>query len=320
MGSLENWSSDEGAGPIDRLSRSRKYHRQSSHRNMNRSVSILSNLSEMSESFVFGTRWFIDEPGMRQDYSSDLREPMTRTSDPDIDDDWSDMPSYNAKPSAKASGSDMERERPERRRSIKADVDNGAGSSSSASTGSRPIAIPRSRQNSCASAITLPEALSARGEKQGGYFPLHEDPKTRVRHTHPFYHDIKGHIMDHSVEDVDTGADADVDMPMPRSQYHLSNSTKGDESYWLPSDDDEDSEPFRSASMGKYYPSVYERRHAQKKSGRPVAPAPSNKPSTSQSRTPRTQKTRPRPKTPVIVPRSTTAIEPIPPLKLSSAE
>lgn len=86
---------------------------------MNRSVSILSNLSEISESFVFGTtRWYPDEPKMNHDYSSDLREPMSKTSDPDIDDDWSDMPSYNPRSSSKASGSDVERERLERRRSI----------------------------------------------------------------------------------------------------------------------------------------------------------------------------------------------------------
>ncbi|KAL6691749.1 hypothetical protein J3F84DRAFT_352042 [Trichoderma pleuroticola] len=289
---------------------------------MNRSVSILSNLSEISESFVFGTRWYPDEPKTNHDYSSDLREPMSKTSDPDIDDDWSDMPSYNPKPSSRTSGSDVERERPEWRRSIKPDVDNGTGSSSSASAGSRPIAIPRSRQNSSASAITLPEALSARGEKQGGYFPLHEDPKTRVRHTHPFYHDVRSHVMDHSIEDVDTGADADVDdMPMPRPQYHLSSSTREtNDSYWLPSDDDEDSEPFRSASMGKYYPGVYERRQAQKKSGRPVAPTPSTKAPAPKSKTPRAQKNRQKPKTPILEPRSTTAIEAIPPLKLSSAE
>lgn len=51
--------------------------------------------------------------------------------------------------------------------SIDVDVDAGAGSSSSASTRSRPIAIPRSRQNSVASTVTIPEALSARGERQG---------------------------------------------------------------------------------------------------------------------------------------------------------
>jgi hypothetical protein len=51
--------------------------------------------------------------------------------------------------------------------SIDVDADTGAGSSSSASTRSRPIAIPRSRQNSVASTVTIPEALSARGERQG---------------------------------------------------------------------------------------------------------------------------------------------------------
>jgi hypothetical protein len=132
---------------------------------------------------------------------------------------------------------------------------------------------------------------------------------------------MKSYDMDHSVEEVDTGADADVDMPKPRSQYHLSNSTRDSDAYWIPSDDDEDSEPFRSASMGKYYPGVYERRQAQKRSGRPVDPIPSSSRTTAtQSRTPRTPKYRPRPRTPVIVPRSTATTEPIPPLKLSAVE
>ncbi|KAH0497420.1 hypothetical protein TgHK011_004723 [Trichoderma gracile] len=322
MGSLDNWSSDEGDGIMDRSSRSRRSRGKSPSRTLGRSVSILSNLSEMSESVIFGTRWHLDEAATRRGLSSRH-----------IDDDWLDEPSDDFGASARsstksstvggsrASGSD-ESERPQRRRSIRADVDTGAGSSSSASTGSRPIAIPRSRQNSVASASTLPEALSARGERQGGYFPFHEDPKTRVRHTHPFYREMKSYDMDHSsVDEVDTGADADVDMPKPRSQYHLSSSTRDSDAYWFPSDDDEDSEPFRSASMGKYYPGVYERRQAQKRSGRPVDPIPSSSrtPAT-QSRTPRTPKYRPRPKTPVIAPRSTATTEPIPPLKLSAVE
>lgn len=118
MGSLENWSSDEGDGPIDRPSRSHRPSHQSSQRIMNRSVSILSNLSEMSGSLAFGSRWYPDDPEMRHDYSSDLREPMTKSPYPDIDDDWSDGPSDDLKASAKASGSDIERERPDRRRSI----------------------------------------------------------------------------------------------------------------------------------------------------------------------------------------------------------
>ncbi|PTB70311.1 hypothetical protein BBK36DRAFT_1173836 [Trichoderma citrinoviride] len=312
MGSLDNWSSDERDGIMERSSRSRRSRDKSPSRTLGRSVSILSNLSEMSESVVFGTRWYLDEPEPKHNF------PPRR-----IDDDWfNDDPSDDLGVSARASGSD-ESERPQRRRSIRADLDTGAGSSSSASTGSRPIAIPRSRQNSAASATTLPEALSARGERQGGYFPLHEDPQTRVRHTHPFYRDVKSYGMDPSVEEVDTGADADIDMPKPRSQsqYHLSNSTRDNDSYWWPSDDDEDSEPFRSASMGKYYPTVWEKRQAQKKSGRPVDPIPSSsRAPTTQSRTPRTPKYRPRPRTPVIVPRSTATTEPIPPLKLSAVE
>ncbi|KAL6856644.1 hypothetical protein J3F83DRAFT_391606 [Trichoderma novae-zelandiae] len=325
MGSLEIWNSDEEDAIMERSSRSRRSRGKSPARTLNHSVSILSNLSEMSEAVVFGTRWYLDEPEAKHDQSSDLPG--------HIDDDWFDDPSDDLGASARssarsstiaagrASGSDNERERPHRRRSTRADVDAGGGSSSSASTGSRPIAIPRSRQNSSASATTFPEALSARGERQGGYFPLHEDPKTRVRHTHPFYRDVKTYDMGHSVEEVDTGADADVDMPKPRSQYQLSNSTRDNDSYWLISDDDEDSEPFRSASMGKYYPGVYERRQAQKRSGRPVDPIPSSSrtPAT-QPRTPRIPKYRPRPKTPVLAPRSTTAPEYIPPLKLSSAE
>ncbi|KAL7787926.1 hypothetical protein V8C37DRAFT_411807 [Trichoderma ceciliae] len=287
---------------------------------MNRSLSILSNLSEMSGSIVFGSRWYLDDPEMKNDYSSDLREPITRASYPDIDDDWSDEPSDDAEPAAMASGSDAEeRQKAKWRQSMNVDVGTGAGSSSSASTGSRPIPIPRSRQNSSASAITIPEALSARGELQGGYFPLHEDPKTRVRHPHPFYHDIKSHEMVPSVEDVDTGADADVDMPKPRSQYDLSSSTR-DDPYGFPSDDGEDSEPFNAASLGKYYPSVYEKRQAQKRTARPATSASSSRPSVGKSTAPRTQRRRPRPRTPVIVPRLAITTEPIPPLKLESAE
>ncbi|RFU79647.1 hypothetical protein TARUN_2562 [Trichoderma arundinaceum] len=297
---------------------------------MNRSLSIFSNLSELSVSAGFGSRWYLDEPEMKNDYSSDLREPFRRTSYPDIDDDWSDEPSDDPVPATKASDSDIEEnEKSKWRQSMTsptdADIDNGAGSSSSASTGSRPIAIPRSRQNSSASAITLPEALSARGEMQGGYFPFHEDPKTRVRHPHPFYHDIKSREMPPTAEDVDTGADADVDMPKPRSsQYELSSSTKDDAYGFL--SDDEDSEPFHSASLGKYYPSVYEKRHPHKHAARLATSASSStrlpvpRPPVSKSTAPKTPKRRPRPRTPVIVPHLEAATEPIPPLKLESAE
>ncbi|KAK0655125.1 hypothetical protein B0T16DRAFT_316014 [Cercophora newfieldiana] len=61
---------------------------------------------------------------------------------------------------------------------------------------SKPIAIeipPTVRRvyldPESAPADTPPEPLSARGDIPGGYFPLHEDPKSRVRRTHPFHLD-----------------------------------------------------------------------------------------------------------------------------------
>ncbi|KAL7815915.1 hypothetical protein V8C44DRAFT_323360 [Trichoderma aethiopicum] len=118
MGSLDNWSSDEGDGTMDRSSRSRRSRGKSPSRTLGRSVSILSNLSEMSESIVFGARWHLDEATPRRGFSSRR-----------IDDDWFDDPSddlgVSARSSTKsstvggsrASGSD-ESERPQRRRSI----------------------------------------------------------------------------------------------------------------------------------------------------------------------------------------------------------
>lgn len=154
-----------------------------------------------------------------------------------------------------------------------------------------------------------------------GYFPFHEDPKTRVRHTHPFYYEMKSQdIVAPSMEDVDTGADADVDMPKPKSQYELSSSAQ-DDSYGFLSDD-EDSEPFISASMGKYYPQVYERRQALKKGiALPALPtAGSSRPSGSKSTASKPHRRRPRPRTPVIVPLLAATNESIPPFQLESAE
>ncbi|KAM0460598.1 hypothetical protein ACHAPV_004874 [Trichoderma viride] len=323
MGSLDNWSSDEGDGPRDKTPRSHRPSYQTPRRSMNRSKSILSNLSEMSASVAFGAPWYPNDSDRYGHRSSDRRAPRTRTSSRDIDDDWSDEPYDDRDRSEEASGSDNDesKQKVKRRQPTNVDVDTGAGSSSSASTRSRPIAIPRSRQNSVASTVTIPEALSARGERQGGYFPFHEDPKTRVRHTHPFYYEMKNQdIAAPTLEDVDTGADADVDMPKPKSRYELSSSTQ-DDSYGFLSDD-EDSEPFISASMGKYYPQVYERRQALKK-GIPLPALPtasSSKPSGSKSTASKHHKRRPRPRTPVIVPRPTATTEFIPPFQLESAE
>ncbi|EAA36288.2 hypothetical protein NCU01893 [Neurospora crassa OR74A] len=56
-------------------------------------------------------------------------------------------------------------------------------------TRSKPIAIelPSTRRLSTAPVETPPSPLSARGDIQGGYFPHHEDPATRVHRPHPFF-------------------------------------------------------------------------------------------------------------------------------------
>lgn len=73
---------------------------------MNRSVSILSNLSEMSASVTFGSQWYRNDSDRYGHRSSDHRAPRTRTPYRDIDDDWSDEPYDERDRSEGASGSD----------------------------------------------------------------------------------------------------------------------------------------------------------------------------------------------------------------------
>ncbi|KAG6316741.1 hypothetical protein E4U44_000494 [Claviceps purpurea] len=54
------------------------------------------------------------------------------------------------------------------------------------SNGPSPIDIPKPRKISSNRACTPLEPLSARGDLPGAYFPLHEDPKERIRRPHPF--------------------------------------------------------------------------------------------------------------------------------------
>ncbi|KAK0665738.1 hypothetical protein QBC41DRAFT_232100 [Cercophora samala] len=70
-------------------------------------------------------------------------------------------------------------------------VDTPQGSSSSKS---RPIAIeiPSFRRHDTVTGVdaSLPPApLSGRGDIPGGYFPLHEDPQSRIKIPHPFHND-----------------------------------------------------------------------------------------------------------------------------------
>lgn len=106
MGSLENWSSDEGDGPRDTTPRSHRPNYQSPRHSMNRSRSILSNLAEMSASVTFGASWYRNDSDMYGHRSSDRRAPRTRTSSRDIDADWSDEPYDDRDRSEEASGSD----------------------------------------------------------------------------------------------------------------------------------------------------------------------------------------------------------------------
>ncbi|KAH6607134.1 hypothetical protein Trco_003447 [Trichoderma cornu-damae] len=299
----------------------------------------------------------LDEPDMKDGCASGIRKPATRTALDDVDGDWPTAPSHDPEPAATVSSSGTEgNEKAQCRPSMNFDVDPGAASSSSTWTATLPIAIPRSRHNSSASTIAFHEALSARGEMQGAYFPFHEDPKTRIRHLHPFYHGLP------YLESLDTGAGADVEMPTHEPQYDLSNSTK--EGYGLLSDSDGDGpcdgdsdsssdyydedDPFNALLLGKYYPSVYEKRQAKESSLQSVAPsasasatatatatatmsetayetasapASSNGPPVGRSMAPRTQRRRLiRPRTPVISPRLPAATEYIPPLELESEE
>ncbi|KAG6076656.1 hypothetical protein E4U16_002654 [Claviceps sp. LM84 group G4] len=54
------------------------------------------------------------------------------------------------------------------------------------SNGPGPIDIPKPRKISSNRTCTPLEPLSARGDLPGAYFPLHEDPKERIRRPHPF--------------------------------------------------------------------------------------------------------------------------------------
>ncbi|KAM0472170.1 hypothetical protein ACHAPX_008848 [Trichoderma viride] len=117
MGSLDNWSSDEGDGPRDKTPRSHRPSYQTPRRSMNRSKSILSNLSEMSASVAFGAPWYpnandSDRYGHR---SSDRRAPRTRTSSRDIDDDWSDEPYGDRSEEVSGSDNDESKQKVKRR-------------------------------------------------------------------------------------------------------------------------------------------------------------------------------------------------------------
>ncbi|KAH7158269.1 hypothetical protein B0J13DRAFT_192782 [Dactylonectria estremocensis] len=143
---------------------------------------------------------------------------------------------------------------------IRDDYDNASASSSRpgtprshANNSSHPIAIelPQHRRFSTAPARTPPEALSARGDLPGGYFPLHEDPNSRVHRPHPFqaHHDAR------MARHQSLGLVADRPTSHPATTLSMTQSNTPVASF-LPAGFHDSPLP-----MGKYYPSNYEQRN-----------------------------------------------------------
>ncbi|KAI5463971.1 hypothetical protein BGZ63DRAFT_140629 [Mariannaea sp. PMI_226] len=133
---------------------------------------------------------------------------------------------------------------------------------------SRPIAIelPSLKRLSATSARTPPEPLSARGDLPGGYFPLHEDPNTRVHRPHPFSQKDTRMAYHQQVSMIAESRPAYPDRSAPATTQGLSmtHSNTPVTSY-LPAGFHDNPLP-----MGKYYPSNYEQQtHSHVSSLRP---------------------------------------------------
>ncbi|ROT37512.1 hypothetical protein SODALDRAFT_198895 [Sodiomyces alkalinus F11] len=124
------------------------------------------------------------------------------------------------------------------------------------------IEVPQIRKLHSAPGGTPPEPLSARGDVPGGYFPLHEDPNSRVHRPHPFCSENRKsrHEFHLSLELPSTfhqhGSSAPL-ATMPefvRSAVDLGNHPSHTPvASYLPS-----GAPDTLLPMGKYYPSNYE--------------------------------------------------------------
>jgi len=150
-----------------------------------------------------------------------------------------------------------------------------SSSSLSASNTSSPIAIELPRATTrigSAPVYTPPEPLSARGDLPGGYFPNHEDPKSRVQRTHPFHRDKKDPntrtTASNPVHDA-AGSYRDHRRPVhrPYTTSAMSTANVPVASYFPTGYHD------TVLPMGKYYPSNYERAHGQ---SRPTSATPSS--------------------------------------------
>ncbi|KPM46337.1 hypothetical protein AK830_g238 [Neonectria ditissima] len=139
---------------------------------------------------------------------------------------------------------------------------------SSNNNSSNPIIIelPQHRRFSAAPIRTPPEPLSARGDLPGGYFPLHEDPNSRVHRPHPFqaHHDARM-ARHQSMGLVPDSRPAYADRPTSNPGPGLSMAQSNTPVASFLSAGFHDS----PLPMGKYYPSNYEQRADSQASLRP---------------------------------------------------
>ncbi|KAH6628743.1 hypothetical protein F5144DRAFT_323404 [Chaetomium tenue] len=124
---------------------------------------------------------------------------------------------------------------------------------------------------SVASASIPPPPLSARGDVPGGYFPLHEDPDSRVHIPHPFHLDADMARRDsirRAAESSKSGIEPRPFSPAhspPSKQATASVSLDAHISSYMPSGLYDDV----ALPMGKYYPSNWENRHGKSPQTRP---------------------------------------------------
>ncbi|KAG6003944.1 hypothetical protein E4U21_001570 [Claviceps maximensis] len=125
--------------------------------------------------------------------------------------------------------------------------------------GSNPITIeiPKPRRDfSSGSTDTPPEPLSARGDLPGAYFPLHEDPKERVRRPHPFACEST-HLHHNWVSDSVVMQAERARSPHATMSASVSHSITPVSSYIAPGFHD------APLPLGKYYPTNYEQKKSQ---------------------------------------------------------
>lgn len=142
-------------------------------------------------------------------------------------------------------------------------------SKSSTPQRTKPIAIeiPTRRtyvDPESAPAETPPEPLSARGDITGGYFPHHEDPKSRVHRPHPFHLDASK-AKHRSLQQAAASSKSTSQVPTIREPHHFpfgaasTSAMSGSHtpvSSYLPTGHHDTA----ALPLGKYYPSNYEKR------------------------------------------------------------